>query len=110
MKLFKIFLLNILARGIAAAFRVQAGRKSVASNLSNSLTERNHMLDYLFSTRHIVMKERPKGNHEDSDKEESIDDDGYRDLPSVGVSYPTHLPCIKIILYFFRSSVMIVMS
>ena len=33
------------------------------------------------------MKERPKVN-QDSDEEEIIDDAGYKDLPSVGVSYP----------------------
>ena len=88
----RLFLLNLPIRGIAAAFRVEAGRKSVAPNLSKSLTERNHLLDYLFSTRDIVMKERTKGNKDTSegDEDESIDNAGYRDLPTVGVSHPTH--------------------
>ena len=88
----ELFLLHLPIRGIAAAFRVEAGRKSVAPNLSKSLTERNHLLDYLFSTRDIVMKERTKGNKDTSegDEDESIDNAGYRDLPTVGVSHPTH--------------------
>ena len=86
-----LFLLYSSVRGIAAAFRVEAGRKSVASNFSKSLTERNHLLDYLFSTKSIIMKERPKVNKDtyESDEDESIDSAGYRDLPTVGVSHPT---------------------
>ena len=38
------------------------------------------------------MKERTKGNKDTSegDEDESIDNAGYRDLPTVGVSHPTH--------------------
>ena len=59
------------------------------SHLSKSLVARNNELDHLFSTREIVMKEKPrkkKGDSVDDDEPDDLDDDGYRDLPTVGVS------------------------
>ena len=52
--------------------------------------ERNHKLDYLFSTRDIVMKEKPKvkkDDKSDDDDDEMLDEAGYKNIPTVGVSY-----------------------
>ena len=81
-------------RNIAAAFWVEAGRKSVFSHLSNSLVERNHLLDPLFSATEVIMKKKPKPKKDDSeenvededDEDEVLDEDGYIDLPTIGVS------------------------
>ena len=79
----------IIYRSIAAAFRVEAGRKSIEPNLSNSLVERNHFLDPFFTVKDIVMKEKPRLKDDDPDKddvEEVLDEAGYKDFPAVGVS------------------------
>ena len=79
-------------RNIAAAFWVEAGRKSVVSHLSNSLVERNHLLDPLFSATEVIMKKKPKPMKDDSeenvedDEDEVLDEEGYMDLPTIGVS------------------------
>ena len=88
-------------KGIAAAFRVEAGRKSVVSNLSKSLVERNSKLDYLFSTREIIMKERPKEkkNEAESEDEEIVDDSGYKDIPTVGVFCEDCDELVQLVLY-----------
>ena len=69
---------------------MKAGRKSVVSNLSSSLVERNHELDHLFSVKEIIMKEKPKKKKDDTEHDEEddeiLDAAGYRDLPTVGVS------------------------
>ena len=60
------------------------------SHLSNGLVTRNRELDNHFEAREILMKQKSKSNKVDSvsdDDDETIDDDGYRDLPTVGVSF-----------------------
>ena len=61
------------------------------SHLSKGLVTRNHELDNLFEAREIMMKQKPKSKKDDSvsddEDDETIDDDGYRDLPTVGVSF-----------------------
>ena len=70
-------------RKIAAAFRVQAGRKSVVAQLSESLVKRNHELDHLFSVKKVIMKEKPKKKKDDDEADEDdLDEAGYRDLPT----------------------------
>ena len=76
-------------RNIAAAFRVAAGKKSVVANLSSSLVERNHKLDHLFSVKEVIMKEKPSKKNDASaadDESDKLDENGYRDIPTVGVS------------------------
>ena len=68
-----------LLRNIATAIRVRAGRNSVQSGLAESLTVRNHILDDLFSSKVLKLKEKKK---DDTD----VDDDGYRLVDKVGVS------------------------
>ena len=62
----------------------------MVSNLSRSLVERNHELDHLFSVKEIIMKEKSKKKKDDTEEEdeddEILDEAGYRDLPTVGVS------------------------
>ena len=70
-----------------------AGRKAVEANLSQSLVERNHELDPLFSVKDIVMKEKPGRKKDDTEEEDDkfeLDDDGYRDVSTVGVSKILH--------------------
>ena len=79
----------MIYRSIAAAFRVEAGRKSIEPNLSNSLVERNRVLDPFFTVKEIVMKEKPKLKDDDPEKDyddEVLDEAGYKDFPAVGVS------------------------
>ena len=47
-----------------------AGRKAVEANLSQSLVERNHELDPLFSVKDIVMKEKPGRKKDDTEEED----------------------------------------
>ena len=62
----------------------------MVSNLSSSLVERNHELDHLFSVKEIIMKEKSKKKEgdaeQDDEDDENLDEAGYRDLPTVGVS------------------------
>ena len=79
----------MFVRNIAAAFRVAAGRKSVVENLSNSLVERNHELDHLFSVKEVVMKEKlrkKKGDTEEEENDDEVDAEGYKDINTVGIS------------------------
>ena len=54
------------------------------------MVERNHQLDHLFSAKEVIMKEKPKAKKDDSEPEDDadfiLDESGYRDLPTVGVS------------------------
>ena len=66
-----------------------AGRKSVVANLSSSLVKRNHELDYIFSAKEVIMKVKPgkkKEDVSDDDDNDELDEAGYRDIPTVGVS------------------------
>ena len=74
-------------RKIAAAIRVECGRKSVAPHLSRSLVERNHVLDPLFSVKSVVMKEKPRKKDDDHENSEDdvLDEAGYKNIPTVGV-------------------------
>ena len=58
------------------------------SHLSSSLVARNHQLEHLFASKEIIMKGKPKAKKDDeeSDDEDDIDDVGYKDIPTVGVS------------------------
>ena len=61
------------------------------SHLSSSLVARNHQLEHLFASKEIIMKGKPKAKKDDEesdDEEDDIDDAGYKDIPTVGVSYP----------------------
>ena len=46
------------------------------------------MLGYLFSTKAIIMKEKAKVNKDDFEcaEDDNIDNAGYRDIPTIGVS------------------------
>lgn len=48
------------------------------------------MLGYLFSTKAIIMKEKAKVHKDDFDcaEDDNIDNSGYRDIPTIGVSAP----------------------
>ena len=51
------------------------------------------MLGYLFSTKAIIMKEKAKVQKDDFDiaEDDNIDNSGYRDIPTIGVSAPPPL-------------------
>lgn len=53
------------------------------------------MLGYLFSTKAIIMKEKAKVQKDDFDiaEDDNIDNSGYRDIPTIGVSAPP--PSVK---------------
>ena len=63
-------------------------------NLSNSLVERNHELDHLFSVKEVVMKEKlrkKKGDTQEEENNDEVDAEGYKDINTVGVSILVHL-------------------
>ena len=49
-----------MSRNIAAAVRVVAGRRSVETDFSQALVDRNHCLDNFFDAKEVMMKEKPK--------------------------------------------------
>lgn len=66
-----------------------AGRKSVVANLSSSLVKRNHELDDIFSAKEVNMKVKPgkkKDDVSDEDDNDELDEEGYKNIPTVGVS------------------------
>ena len=66
-----------------------AGRKSVVTNLSSSLVKRNHELDDIFSAKEVNMKVKPgkkKDDVSDEDNNDELDEEGYKNIPTVGVS------------------------
>ena len=66
-----------------------AGRKSVVANLSSSLVKRNHELDDIFSAKEVNMKVKPgkkKDDVSDEDDNDELDEEGYKTIPTVGVS------------------------
>ena len=64
-----------------------AGRKSVLTNLSSSLVKRNHELDDIFSAKEVNMKVKPGKKKDDvSDEDDELDEEGYKTIPTVGVS------------------------
>ena len=66
-----------------------AGRKSVVANLSSSLVKRNHELDDIFSAKEVTMKVKPgkkKDDVSDEDDNDELDEEGYKTIPTVGVS------------------------
>ena len=79
-----------LYRKIASSFRIGAGKSSVEPNFSRSLVERNHHLDHLFSSIEVIMKMKPKKKKDEADSDDEdnddLDDSGYKDIPTVGVS------------------------
>ena len=75
-----------LFRKVAAAFRVVTGRNSVESNLSSKLTQLNHEFDSFFYSKTVVMKVKPKKDQQEESDEE-IDEKGYKDYGTVGVSF-----------------------
>lgn len=53
------------------------------------MVERNHELDHLFSVKEVIMKEKPSKKNDASaanDESDKLDENGYRDIPTVGVS------------------------
>ena len=79
-----------IIRKIAGAFRVVAGRKSIAPKLGECLKARNHSLDHLFSAKSILIEEKKKKKNSDSDDEggEDLVDEGCLYVERVGVSTP----------------------
>ena len=53
------------------------------SQLGSKLVELNHYLDGLFRAKEVMMKVKPKGA---TTEDTEIDECGYKDLPTVGVS------------------------
>ena len=66
-----------------------AGRKSVVANRSSSLVKQIHELDYIFSAKEVNMKVKPgkkKDDVSDEDDNDELDEEGYKTIPTVGVS------------------------
>ena len=76
-----------MSRNIAAAVRVVAGRRSVETDFSQALVDRNHCLDHFFDAKEVMMKEKPKKNTEKSQPSSAaaLDEFGYKDITIVGV-------------------------
>ena len=58
-------------RKVAGAFRVMAGRKSIPSNLGDTLKTRNHSLDHLFSSKTLNIEIKRKNSESDSEDNEN---------------------------------------